>query len=98
MTEHSDAEGARPALYRVMLLNDDRTPMEFVVHVLERFFELDRRSAMRLMLRVHNEGIGACGSYPRAEADRKVAEVLAFAREHQHPLQCVLEPVPTSHT
>jgi ATP-dependent Clp protease adaptor protein ClpS len=96
MTEHSDAKGVQPALYRVMLLNDDKTPMEFVVHVLERFFELDRHSAMRLMLRVHNEGIGECGSYPHAEADKRVAEVLAFAREHQHPLQCVLELVPTS--
>ena len=96
MTEHPDAEGAQPTLYRVMLLNDDVTPMEFVVHVLQRFFDLDRDSATRLMLRVHNEGIGVCGSYPRAEADKKVAEVLALAREHQHPLQCVLELVPTS--
>ena len=93
MTEHPDAAGAQPALYRVMLLNDDKTPMEFVVHVLERFFGLDRHSAMRLMLRVHNDGIGECGSYPRAEADKRVAEVLAFAREHQHPLQCVLERI-----
>ena len=96
MTEHSGAEGAQPTLYRVMLLNDDVTPMEFVVRVLERFFDLDRDRAMRLMLRVHHEGIGACGSYPHVEADRKVAEVLAFAREHQHPLQCVLERMPTA--
>jgi ATP-dependent Clp protease adaptor protein ClpS len=96
MTEHPDTEGAQPTLYRVMLLNDDKTPMEFVVHVLQRFFDLDRDRAMRLMLRVHHEGIAACGSYPRVEADRKVAEVLAFAREHQHPLQCVLEQMPTA--
>ena len=97
MTEHPDtAPGAQPPHYRVMLLNDDETPMEFVVNVLERFFDMDRERAVGLMLRVHEVGIGECGVYPYAEADKKVAEVLGFARTHQHPLQCILERVATS--
>jgi ATP-dependent Clp protease adaptor protein ClpS len=77
--------------YGVMLLNDDVTPMAFVVQVLQEFFAMDRDGAIKLMLRIHHNGIGECGTYPQAEASRKVAEVLALAREHQHPLQCVME-------
>jgi len=75
----------------VMLLNDDVTPMEFVVRVLEDVFDMDRDDAIKLMLCIHHKGIGECGTYPQAEASRKVADVLALAREHQHPLQCVME-------
>jgi ATP-dependent Clp protease adapter protein ClpS len=75
----------------VRLLNDDYTPMEFVVHVLERVFDKDRETAARIMFEIHNEGIGTCGVYPYDAADAKVKEVLDFARKHQHPLQCVLE-------
>jgi ATP-dependent Clp protease adaptor protein ClpS len=78
------------ATFKVLLLNDDYTPMEFVVHVLERFFELDRETATRIMLHVHNHGSAECGAYPHAEAAAKVKEVMDFAREHQHPLRCVL--------
>jgi ATP-dependent Clp protease adapter protein ClpS len=76
---------------KVLLLNDDYTPMEFVVHVLERVFEKDRETAERIMLETHNTGIGMCGLYPYDVASTKVGEVLDFARQQQHPLQCVLE-------
>ncbi len=85
MTE-SDA-----VLYRVMLLNDDETSMEFVVHVLEDIFGLDSKESVRRMLRIHKDGIGTCGSYPKAEAERKIADVAALARERKFPLQCVME-------
>jgi ATP-dependent Clp protease adaptor protein ClpS len=78
-------------MFRVLLLNDDHTPMEFVVHVLERFFEKHHETATQLMLRIHNVGIAECGIYEYDLAKRKVGQVLSFAREHQHPLQCVLE-------
>jgi ATP-dependent Clp protease adaptor protein ClpS len=78
-------------LAEVRLLNDDYTPMEFVVHVLERVFGKDRETATRIMLEIHNEGVGACGIYPHHVADAKMTEVLDLARQHQHPLQCVLE-------
>ncbi len=81
----------RPALYRVLLLNDDYTPMEFVVHVLERFFNKDREAATRIMLHVHNSGVGECGVYTYEVAETKVTQVMDFARRHQHPLQCVME-------
>jgi len=76
---------------KVLLLNDDYTPMEFVVHVLERVFDKDRETATRIMLEIHNEGTGICGIYPYDAADAKVTEVLDLAHQHQHPLQCVLE-------
>jgi len=76
---------------KVLLLNDDYTPMEFVVDVLERVFEKDRETAARIMLEIHNNGIATCGLYPYDAATAKVSEVLALAREQQHPLQCVLE-------
>ena len=82
---------APPSMYKVMLLNDDYTPMEFVVGVLQRFFSLDHEQATRVMLKVHTEGRGVCGIYPLDVAATKVELVLGFARQHQHPLQCVME-------
>ena len=81
----------RPSLYRVLLLNDDYTPMEFVVHVLERFFNKDREAANTIMLHVHHHGVGECGVYTYEVAETKVTQVMDFARKHQHPLQCVME-------
>jgi ATP-dependent Clp protease adapter protein ClpS len=89
----SDAADApdESAMFKVLLLNDDYTPMEFVVHVLEQFFDQDRETAARIMLHVHNHGSAACGAYPHAVAAAKVREVADFAREHQHPLRCVMQ-------
>ena len=81
----------RPNLYRVLILNDDYTPMEFVVHVLERFFGKDHEAATRIMLHVHHHGIGECGVFTYEVAETKVTQVMDFARKHQHPLQCVME-------
>jgi ATP-dependent Clp protease adaptor protein ClpS len=81
----------RPNLYRVLLLNDDYTPMEFVVHVLERFFNKAREDATRIMLHVHQNGVGECGIFTYEVAETKVTQVMDFARKHQHPLQCVME-------
>jgi ATP-dependent Clp protease adaptor protein ClpS len=81
----------KPSLYRVLLLNDDFTPMEFVVHVLERFFSKNREQATRIMLHVHNHGVGECGLFTFEVAETKVTQVMDFARKHQHPLQCVME-------
>ena len=81
----------RPSLYRVLILNDDYTPMEFVVHVLERFFGKDHEAATRIMLHVHHHGLGECGIYTYEVAETKVTQVMDFARKHQHPLQCVME-------
>lgn len=81
----------KPSLYRVLLLNDDYTPMEFVIHVLERFFQKDREAATRIMLHVHNHGVGECGIYTFEVAETKVSQVMDFARQNQHPLQCVME-------
>lgn len=78
-------------LHPVFLMNDDVTPMEFVVHVLERFFDMDFETAKQMMFHIHKEGAAKCGSYPRLEAEQKVAEVLAFAERHGHPLQCGFE-------
>ena len=80
-----------PPLFKVMLLNDDYTPMEFVVVVLQRFFALSREKATQIMLKVHREGLGVCGVYPKDIATTKVEQVVAYARKHQHPLQCVME-------
>lgn len=82
---------APPPLYTVLLLNDDFTPMDFVVHVLQRFFSMNREQAMQIMLKVHTEGRGICGVYPRDVAATKVEQVLSFARENQHPLACIME-------
>ena len=81
----------KPSLYRVLILNDDYTPMEFVVHILERFFQKDREAATRIMLHVHNHGVGECGVYTFEVAETKVSQVMDFARQNQHPLQCVME-------
>jgi len=80
-----------PPMYKVMLLNDDYTPMEFVVVVLQKFFGMSREKATQVMLKVHREGIGVCGVYPHDIASTKVHQVAAYARRHQHPLQCVME-------
>ena len=80
-----------PPLYKVMLLNDDFTPMDFVVTVIQKFFGLDREQATRIMLKVHREGVGVCGVFPRDVAATKVEQVVAYARQHQHPLACVME-------
>ena len=81
----------RPPMYKVMLLNDDYTPMEFVVYVLERFFQKDREAATRIMLHVHQHGVGVCGVFTYEVAETKVAQVVETARRHQHPLQCTME-------
>ncbi len=82
----------KPRLYRVILLNDDFTPMEFVVIVLEKFFSKPREQAVQIMLHVHQRGTGVCGLYPLEIAETKVKQVMDFAQEHQHPLQCTMEP------
>ncbi len=96
--DQADEEGARQmppgSRAEVRLLNDDYTPMEFVVEVIERTFAHDREAATRLMLEIHRTGFGTCGVYPFDVAAAKVTKVLALAREHQHPLHCVLIPVP----
>ena len=80
-----------PPMFKVMLLNDDYTPMEFVVVVLQTFFSLSREQSTQVMLKVHREGMGVCGVYPKDVASTKVEQVTSFARQHQHPLQCVME-------
>lgn len=81
----------KPSLYKVLLLNDDYTPMEFVVLVLEQFFNKGREDATRIMLHVHQHGVGLCGLYTYEVAETKVTQVMDFARQHQHPLQCTME-------
>lgn len=85
------ARTKRPSLYKVLLLNDDYTPMEFVVHVLQRFFKMDMEEATRVMLHVHQRGVGVCGIFSYEVAETKVNQVMDFARQNQHPLQCTLE-------
>jgi ATP-dependent Clp protease adaptor protein ClpS len=82
---------AKPPLYKVLLLNDDYTPMEFVVHVLERFFGMSHAQAFELMLVVHKKGVAVVGVFSHEVAETKVAQVMDFARRHQHPLQCTME-------
>ena len=81
----------KPSMYKVLMLNDDYTPMEFVVHVLERFFSKNREEATRIMLHVHQRGVGVCGVFTYEVAETKVMQVMDLARKHQHPLQCTLE-------
>lgn len=81
----------RPPMYKVLILNDDFTPMEFVVHVLERFFGLSHAQAFELMLTVHKKGVAVVGVFSREIAETKVAQVMDFAQRHQHPLQCTME-------
>lgn len=100
-TQYSDDHGLsvvearprlkRPPLYKVVLLNDDYTPMEFVVILLEKFFGMSREKATQVMLHVHTRGKGVCGVYSREVAETKVAQVNDYAREHQHPLLCAME-------
>lgn len=99
--EHSDVVAekqaqrlAPPPMYQVVLLNDDYTPMEFVVAVLQRIFHKNETEAARIMLKVHREGRGICGIFPRDIAATRVEMVRQLAREHQHPLQCIMEPAP----
>ena len=80
-----------PSLYKVLLLNDDYTPMDFVVSILQKFFSMNREQAAQVMLKVHKEGMGVCGVFPRDVAATKVEQVISFSRQHQHPLQCVME-------
>jgi ATP-dependent Clp protease adaptor protein ClpS len=81
----------KPSLYKVLLLNDDYTPMEFVVHVLEKYFAKGREEATRIMLHVHHKGVGICGVYPYEVAETKVTQVMDFSRQNGHPLQCTME-------
>ncbi len=91
VTERQAQTAKPPPMYQVLLLNDDYTPMEFVVAVLQKFFGMGREKATQVMLKVHREGRGVCGVYPRDVAATKVEQVVDFARQHQHPLQCVME-------
>ena len=81
----------KPSLYKVLILNDDYTPMEFVVHILERFFNKNREDAVQIMLHVDRHGVGICGVFTFEVAETKVAQVIEFSRRHQHPLQCTME-------
>ncbi|MGH8743709.1 MAG: ATP-dependent Clp protease adapter ClpS [Burkholderiales bacterium] len=80
-----------PPMFKVVLLNDDYTPMDFVVAVLQTIFFMNREQATQIMLKVHREGMGVCGVYPKDVAATKVEQVVSFAKQHQHPLQCVME-------
>ena len=91
IVEEARPQTRRPPLYQVVLLNDDYTPMEFVIHILERFFQKDREAATRIMLHVRNHGVGECGVFTYEVAETKVSQVMDFARQHEHPLQCVME-------
>ena len=91
VTETGQPRLKPPPLFKVLLLNDDFTPMDFVVQILRQFFSKSREQATQIMLKVHNEGAGVCGVYPHDIAETKVNQVTSFAREHQHPLQCVME-------
>ena len=85
------AKPKKPSQFKVLMLNDDYTPMEFVVLVLKRFFHMDMEQATRVMLHVHQKGVGVCGIFPYEIAETKVNQVMDFARQNQHPLQCTLE-------
>ena len=91
VVEKTKPQIKRPSMYKVILINDDYTPMEFVVHVLEYFFGMDRQSATRIMLAVHTTGKGLCGIFTRDVAETKVAQVNDYSRQHEHPLLCSME-------
>ena len=93
LVEEAKPKLKRPSLFRVILLNDDYTPMEFVVSVLEKIFGMDRSKATRIMLEVHTRGKGVCGVYTYEIAETKVAQVNSYSRQHQHPLLCTMEEV-----
>jgi ATP-dependent Clp protease adaptor protein ClpS len=90
-TDLSDPKLKRPPRYKVLLLNDDYTPMEFVVHVLEQFFQMNREKATQVMMQIHTRGMGTCGLYTRDIAETKVAQVNDYSRANQHPLMCEME-------
>ena len=81
----------KPSMYKVILLNDDFTPMEFVIHILQRFFKMTTEEATQVMLQVHQKGVGICGIFTYEIAETKVNQVLSFAQQNEHPLQCTLE-------
>ncbi len=87
----NQAKTKKPSLYKVLLLNDDYTPMEFVIYVLQKFFNKDMEEATKIMLHVHQNGVGVCGVFTFEVAETKVTQVVDLARQHQHPLQCVME-------
>ena len=89
--KEAEPKTKKPPLYKVLMLNDDYTPMEFVVDVLERFFSMNAQAATQVMLHVHQQGVGVCGVYTFEVAETKVTQVVDYARKHQHPLQCTLE-------
>lgn len=89
--QETDPKVEQPPLFKVILLNDDYTPMDFVVYVLEKFFDMSRDKATEIMLHVHTRGAGVCGLFTRDVAETKVAQVNEFSRENEHPLQCVME-------
>jgi ATP-dependent Clp protease adaptor protein ClpS len=91
VTTKERSKTARPSMYKVLMLNDDFTPMEFVVHVLERFFFMSAEEATRIMLNVHQSGVGLCGVFTFEVAETKVNQVMGLARREQHPLQCTIE-------
>ena len=91
LSEKVKEKTKKPSLYKVLLLNDDYTPMEFVVHILQRFFSKPRQEAEEIMLHVHHRGVGVCGVFTYEVAETKVSQVMVFAKEHEHPLQCTME-------
>lgn len=91
LLEVEKSKSKPPKLYKVILLNDDYTTMDFVIEVLQRFFSMTRERATQVMLKVHQEGSAVCGIYPKDIAETKVAQVTEFAKQHQHPLRCELE-------
>ena len=91
LLEAERSKSKPPSLYKVLLLNDDYTTMEFVIEVLQTFFAMNRERATQVMLKVHKEGLAVCGVYPKDIAESKVRQVTAFAKQHEHPLRCELE-------
>ncbi len=91
VVEKTRTRTRRPSMYRVLLMNDDYTPMEFVVELLEQIFHKSREEAVAVMLNVHQSGVGVCGVYSFEVAETKVAQVASIARQHEHPLQCTME-------
>ena len=91
VVERQAAKTEPPRMYQVVLLNDDYTPMEFVVSILQAFFNKDAQEAMQIMLQVHNSGVGECGIFTYEIAETKVSQVMDHARKNQHPLQCIME-------
>jgi ATP-dependent Clp protease adaptor protein ClpS len=91
LATRTETKTAKPALYKVLMLNDDYTPMEFVVLTLQRYFKMSIEDATQVMLHVHQRGVGVCGIFTYEVAETKVNQVIDFARQHQHPLQCTME-------